>query len=93
MLFVFTFTRKLDIFILLYLIKTENQTNLKDCFHLLFIVVLQHYDIRLFDEFVLRGNMAVLRCSIPSFVSDYVKVISWERIDGFLITPGIISGK
>nr|XP_042906008.1 Down syndrome cell adhesion molecule-like protein Dscam2 [Parasteatoda tepidariorum] len=53
----------------------------------------QKYEIRLSDEFVLRGNMALLRCPIPSFVSDYVKVASWERIDGFLITPGIISGK
>ncbi|XP_055948529.1 cell adhesion molecule Dscam2-like [Argiope bruennichi] len=56
-------------------------------------VVNQKYEIRLSDEFVLRGNMALLRCPIPSFVSDYVKVTSWERIDGFLITPGIISGK
>ncbi|GFR05888.1 down syndrome cell adhesion molecule-like protein Dscam2 [Trichonephila clavata] len=37
--------------------------------------------------------MAILRCPIPSFVSDYVRVTSWERVDGFLITPGIISGK
>lgn len=36
--------------------------------------------------------MAVLRCPIPSFVEDYVKVTSWERVDGFLITPGILSG-
>lgn len=36
--------------------------------------------------------MAVLRCPIPSFVQDYVKVTAWERVDGFLITPGIISG-
>ncbi|XP_015905678.1 cell adhesion molecule Dscam1 isoform X1 [Parasteatoda tepidariorum] len=56
-------------------------------------VVNQKYEIRLSDEFVLRGNMALLRCPVPSFVSDYVKVTSWERIDGFLITPGIISGK
>nr|XP_042908701.1 Down syndrome cell adhesion molecule-like protein Dscam2 [Parasteatoda tepidariorum] len=37
--------------------------------------------------------MALLRCSVPSFVKDYVKVTSWERVDGFLITPGMISGK
>ncbi|XP_054712315.1 LOW QUALITY PROTEIN: cell adhesion molecule Dscam2-like [Uloborus diversus] len=37
--------------------------------------------------------MAVLRCPVPSFVADYVRVTSWERVDGFLITPGIISGK
>ncbi|XP_054712617.1 cell adhesion molecule DSCAM-like [Uloborus diversus] len=54
---------------------------------------MQHYEIRLFDEFVLRGNMAVLRCPVPSFVSDYVQVSAWERMDGFFITPGIISAK
>lgn len=59
-------------------------------FHL---VVNQKYEIRLSDEFVLRGNMALLRCPVPSFVSDYVRVTSWERIDGFLIAPGVISGK
>ncbi|KAG8198710.1 hypothetical protein JTE90_023480 [Oedothorax gibbosus] len=56
-------------------------------------VVNQKYEIHLFDEFILKGNMAVLRCPVPSFVSDYVRVTSWERVDGFLITPGIISGK
>ncbi|GFU07322.1 down syndrome cell adhesion molecule-like protein Dscam2 [Nephila pilipes] len=60
---------------------------------LTFKIVNQKYEIHLFDEFVLRGNMAILRCPIPSFVSDYVRVTSWERVDGFLITPGIISGK
>ncbi|KFM68296.1 Down syndrome cell adhesion molecule-like protein Dscam2, partial [Stegodyphus mimosarum] len=37
--------------------------------------------------------MAVLRCPIPSSVSDYVTVTSWERIDGFMITPSIANGK
>ncbi|GIY60654.1 down syndrome cell adhesion molecule homolog [Caerostris darwini] len=56
-------------------------------------VVLQNYEVRLFDEFVLRGNMAVLRCPIPSSVADYVRVTSWERIDGFMITPHLASDK
>lgn len=58
-----------------------------------FSVVIQKYEIRLFDEFVLRGNIAVLRCPIPSSVTDYVKVISWERIDGFMITENSGNGK
>ncbi|XP_054712505.1 cell adhesion molecule Dscam2-like [Uloborus diversus] len=37
--------------------------------------------------------MAVLHCPVPTFVRDYVKVMSWERMDGFLITSSIISGK
>jgi len=28
-------------------------------------------------EYVIRGNAAVLKCSIPSFVADFVRVESW----------------
>lgn len=59
---------------------------------LFFLVVIQRYEIRLFDEFVLRGNIAVVRCPIPSSVIDYVRVISWERIDGFMITENTGNG-
>ncbi|XP_071040101.1 cell adhesion molecule Dscam1 isoform X2 [Parasteatoda tepidariorum] len=55
--------------------------------------VLQNYEIHLVNDFVIKGNMALLRCTVPSYVTDYVKVTSWERSDGFLITPGIISAK
>lgn len=29
------------------------------------------------EEYVLRGNSAILKCHIPSFVSEYVIVTSW----------------
>lgn len=29
------------------------------------------------DESVLKGNTAIFKCHIPSFVSDYVYVTSW----------------
>lgn len=29
------------------------------------------------EEYVLRGNSAILKCHIPSFVSEYVNVVSW----------------
>lgn len=29
------------------------------------------------EEYVLRGNSAILKCHIPSFVSEYVTVNSW----------------
>lgn len=60
---------------------------------ILLLVVVHSYEVRLFDEFVLRGNMAVLRCPIPSTVTDYVRVTSWERIDGYMITPHSASGR
>lgn len=28
-------------------------------------------------EYVIRGNAAILKCTIPSFVADFVHVISW----------------
>lgn len=30
----------------------------------------------------MRGNAAILRCSIPSFVADFVHVIAWIDEDG-----------
>ncbi|XP_075974485.1 Down syndrome cell adhesion molecule 1 isoform X3 [Anticarsia gemmatalis] len=40
-------------------------------------VVSQAYAVNLMEEYVLRGNSAILKCHIPSFVSEYVTVISW----------------
>lgn len=33
------------------------------------------------NEYVIRGNSAVLKCSIPSFVADFVNVVSWHDED------------
>jgi hypothetical protein len=40
-------------------------------------VVQQFYQSRVSDEFVLRGNTAIVRCLIPSFVADFVQVVEW----------------
>lgn len=40
-------------------------------------VVQQFYQSRVSDEFVLRGNTAVVKCLIPSFVADFVQVVEW----------------
>ncbi|XP_022252996.1 Down syndrome cell adhesion molecule-like protein Dscam2 isoform X3 [Limulus polyphemus] len=45
----------------------------------------QDYKVQLFDEFVIRGNTAVLRCHVPSFVRDYV-TFTWERDNGIQLT-------
>lgn len=34
------------------------------------------------DEYVMRNNAAILRCSIPSFVADFVYVAAWVDSDG-----------
>lgn len=38
-------------------------------------------------EYVIKGNSAILKCSIPSFVSDFVKVESWIDELGTEIFP------
>lgn len=38
----------------------------------------QHYEEDIHKAFVIRGNSAILKCDIPSFVADFVNVISWH---------------
>jgi len=41
-------------------------------------VVTQNYLIEVNNEHVIKGNSAVIKCSIPSFVADFVTVFSWH---------------
>lgn len=34
------------------------------------------------NEYVMRGNAAILKCSIPSFVADFVHVVAWVDEEG-----------
>lgn len=54
----------------------------KKLFHLIFAVVSQFYESQVHDEYVIRGNPAVLKCNIPSFVSDHVEIIEWLDTNG-----------
>ncbi|XP_050305206.1 cell adhesion molecule Dscam2 isoform X28 [Anthonomus grandis grandis] len=45
-------------------------------------VVQQFFQTEVNNEYVIRGNSAVLKCSIPSFVADFVAVASWSDSDG-----------
>lgn len=45
-------------------------------------VVNQFYDAEIIKEYVIRGNAAVVKCSIPSFVADFVYVESWVDEEG-----------
>lgn len=45
-------------------------------------MVSQSYAVNLMEEYVLRGNAAILKCHIPSFVSEYVMVVSWIISEG-----------
>ncbi|XP_025414624.1 Down syndrome cell adhesion molecule-like protein Dscam2 isoform X37 [Sipha flava] len=45
-------------------------------------VVNQDYASEVISEYVIRGNTAILKCTIPSFVTDFVVVNSWISSDG-----------
>lgn len=38
-------------------------------------------------EYVMRGNSAILKCSIPSFVADFVHVVGWVDEEGHEFKP------
>lgn len=57
--------------------------------YLLFgIVVEQVYDTDVNKEYAIRGNSAILKCQIPSFVADFVSVVSWHTEQGDDFYPG-----
>ncbi|XP_060529786.1 cell adhesion molecule Dscam2 isoform X40 [Cylas formicarius] len=45
-------------------------------------VVNQFYETRVTDEFVLKGNTGILKCVVPSFVTDFVQIEAWVADDG-----------
>ncbi|XP_052739494.1 cell adhesion molecule Dscam2 isoform X34 [Bicyclus anynana] len=49
-------------------------------------VVSQHYVTEAENEYVIRGNAAIVHCKIPSFVSDFVYVESWLMDDGQILS-------
>lgn len=57
----------LNYFIFLYLILTT----------FIEIVVNQFYEAEILTEYVIRGNTAILKCSIPSFLGEIVRVEAW----------------
>ena len=44
---------------------------------LLHSAVSQDYTTKAEDEYVIRGNDVLMKCKIPSFVSDYISVVGW----------------
>ncbi|XP_043494219.1 Down syndrome cell adhesion molecule-like protein Dscam2 isoform X27 [Polistes fuscatus] len=50
-------------------------------------VVTQYYEAEVVSEYVIRGNAAILKCTIPSFVAEFVSVESWVGSDGSTFRP------
>lgn len=49
-------------------------------------MVSQFYESQVYDEYVIKGNAAILKCNIPSFVSDHVEVVEWVDSNGSAYT-------
>lgn len=47
------------------------------------------------DEYVMKGNSAIMKCSIPSFVSDFVSVVGWvdEDSNEFVASENYVESK
>ena len=71
------------------------------CFHIIFFaliyflkfsVVVGEYEVQVYDQLIMNGNTAVLKCAIPAYVKDYVTVTSWLHNDVFNIYPSTHGG-
>lgn len=63
-------------------------------YHFYFSVVLQYYEVQVYySKSFIRGNTAVLKCTIPSFVREYITVTSWVQDSKFNIYPTAKGGK
>ncbi|XP_025268082.1 Down syndrome cell adhesion molecule-like protein Dscam2 isoform X22 [Camponotus floridanus] len=51
-------------------------------------VVSQFYVTEAENEYVIRANSAIMKCKIPSFVSEFVHVDQWVADDGTIYTSG-----
>lgn len=45
-------------------------------------MVIQEYAAEADNEYVIRGNAAIMKCEIPSYVSDFIVVDMWTDSDG-----------
>ncbi|XP_026825560.1 Down syndrome cell adhesion molecule-like protein Dscam2 isoform X4 [Ooceraea biroi] len=50
-------------------------------------VVTQPYNPEILTEYVIRGNSAILKCSIPSYIAEFVTVEAWIREDKEVYLP------
>lgn len=56
-------------------------------------VVSQSYVTEAENEYVIRANSAIMKCKIPSFVSEFIYVDQWMASDGSIYTPGREHGR
>lgn len=56
-------------------------------------VVSQSYITEAENEYVIRANSAIMKCKIPSFVTEFIYVDQWVTSEGTIYTTGREYGK
>jgi len=56
------------------------------------LVVTQFYDTDVNKAYVIRGNSVIMKCETPSYVADFLTVISWHTDNGDVFYPGNNNG-
>lgn len=59
----------------------------------MFPVVIQPYEADAHNMYAIRGNSVVVKCEVPSFVADFVSVVSWVDSDNNNYDPTNNYGK
>jgi hypothetical protein len=55
-------------------------------FTLTFVDVVQTYETRAGDVFVIIGNDALVKCSVPSYAADFMEIVGWVTNEDYEIT-------
>ncbi|RWS15521.1 Down syndrome cell adhesion molecule-like protein, partial [Dinothrombium tinctorium] len=56
------------------------------------MLVLSNFEITVYDQFVISGNPALLKCHIANNdLKDLIRVVSWLRDDGIVITSSVFT--
>lgn len=71
-------------FVLIFLLIIFVSQNL--IFLFFFTVIQQPYSVQVYGEYAIAGNTGHMKCQIPAFVRDYVKVTAWLKGDAIVAT-------
>ena len=52
----------------------------------------QVYDIHNSVEYVIRGNSVLMKCEIPSFMTEFLEIVSWRDDVQNVYTPAALAG-
>ena len=53
-----------------------------------YLVVQQAYDVFVESEHVIVGNDALMKCKIPSYVTDLISIVDWVNSEGSTVNFG-----